>query len=159
MHLALLATTTSFVLSLLPFLYFALHQYWHWYQNSKTHLGIAPEREAAASVDRSKVSGQDGQSLSSPFELSFFAVLAVPVVCGGAGAHALLQAFANIRIYVYISICMYVYHLVVNIYTSRGIRKVCQQMVGHNTRQSGIKGSQGSLKILTTSMLDISPGC
>ncbi|KAL3143003.1 hypothetical protein ABBQ38_003282 [Trebouxia sp. C0009 RCD-2024] len=59
-HLALLATTTSFVLSLLPFLYFALHQYWHWYQNSKTHLGIAPEREAAASVDRSKVSGQDG---------------------------------------------------------------------------------------------------
>lgn len=84
MHLALLAITTSFVLSLLPFLYFALHQYWHWYQNSKASPGTAPEREAAASVDRSKGMAQDGQSLSCLFELSFPADFGCPAVCHGA---------------------------------------------------------------------------
>ena len=63
-HLALLAVTSSFVLSLLPFLYFALHQYWHWYQSSKAPTGTTAEKGAAASSDNSSATHQDGQSLS-----------------------------------------------------------------------------------------------
>ena len=63
-HLALLAITSSFVLSLLPFAYFALHQYWHWYQSGKAPTGAAAAKESAASFNHSSAAHQDGQSLT-----------------------------------------------------------------------------------------------
>ena len=58
-HFAFLAATGAFVLSLLPFLYFGFHTYWHWYRtDSKDSL----QPSTATSVDEPSQEASEAQS-------------------------------------------------------------------------------------------------
>ncbi len=58
-HFAFLAVTGAFVLSLLPFLYFGFHTYWHWYHtDSKGSL----QPSAATGADEPSQETSEAQS-------------------------------------------------------------------------------------------------
>ncbi|DBB16654.1 TPA: hypothetical protein ACH3X3_014907 [Trebouxia sp. C0006] len=58
-HFAFLAATGAFILSLLPFLYFGFHTYWHWYHtDSKDSL----QPSAATGVDDPRQEASEAQS-------------------------------------------------------------------------------------------------
>jgi len=58
-HFAFLAATGAFILSLLPFLYFGFHTYWHWYHtDSKDSL----QPSAATGVNEPSQEASEAQS-------------------------------------------------------------------------------------------------
>ena len=57
-HFAFLAATGAFVLSLLPFLYFGFHTYWHWRRTCTNSL----HPSAATGVDNSSQEAPEAQS-------------------------------------------------------------------------------------------------
>ena len=58
-HFAYLAATGTFVLSLLPFLYFGFHTYWHWYRADSKD---SPQPSAATGVDNPSQEASEAQS-------------------------------------------------------------------------------------------------